>query len=241
MYTFKTEKFEGPLDILLKLIEDKKLEITEISLAQVAGQFLEYLENCQSISPAVLADFLVIASRLILIKSRALLPTLEITDDEEENIEDLKRQLQEYKKFKELAKSLNRMAKKKYISYSRPAYFSFQSVFYPPRNVGKKDIYKSFSRFLSKLPEPEKIAEQVIREVVSLEDKIKQIKEGLKERAEFAFEKMLNKNNSNEETIVSFLAVLELVRQQIVDVQQDKIFQEIILKAVDKNHSENNF
>ena len=241
MYTFKTEKFEGPLDILLKLIEDKKLEITEISLAQVAGQFLEYLENCQSISPAVLADFLVIASRLILIKSRALLPTLEITDDEEENIEDLKRQLQEYKKFKELAKSLSRMAKKKYISYSRPAYFSFQSVFYPPRNVGKKDIYKSFSRFLSKLPEPEKIAEQVIREVVSLEDKIKQIKESLKERAEFAFEKMLNKNSSSEETIVSFLAVLELVRQQIVDVHQDKIFQEIILKAVNKNHSENNF
>lgn len=230
MYTFKTEKFEGPLDILLKLIEDKKLEITEISLAQVADQFLKYLENYQSISPAILADFLVIASRLILIKSRALLPTLEITEDEEENIEDLKRQLQEYKKFKELAKSLSRMAKKKYISYSRPAYFSFQSVFYPPQNVGKKDIYKSFSRFLSKLPEPEKIAEEVIREVVSLEDKIKQIKKSLKERAEFAFEKMLNKNSSSEETIVSFLAVLELVRQQIVDVQQDKIFQEIILK-----------
>ena len=230
MYTFKTEKFEGPLDILLKLIEDKKLEITEISLAQVADQFLKYLENYQSISPAILADFLVIASRLILIKSRALLPTLEITEDEEENIEDLKRQLQEYKKFKELAKSLSRMAKKKYISYSRPAYFSFQSVFYPPQNVGKKDIYKSFSRFLSKLPEPEKIAEEVIREVVSLEDKIKQIKKSLKERAEFAFGKMLNKNSSSEETIVSFLAVLELVRQQIVDVQQDKIFQEIILK-----------
>jgi segregation and condensation protein A len=241
MYTFKTEKFEGPLDILLKLIEDKKLEITEISLAQVAGQFLEYLKNCQSINPAVLADFLVIASRLILIKSRALLPALEISEDEEENIEDLKRQLQEYKKFKELAKSLNRMAKKKYISYSRPAYLNFKSVFYPPRNVGKKDIYKSFSRFLSKLPEPEKIAEQVIREVVSLEDKIKQIKESLKERAEFAFKKILNKNNSSEETIVSFLAVLELVRQQIVDVRQDKIFQEIILRSVDKNHSENNF
>jgi segregation and condensation protein A len=241
MYTFKTEKFEGPLNILLKLIEDKKLEITEISLAKVADQFLKYLENCQSISPAVLADFLVIASRLILIKSRALLPTLEITDDEEENIEDLKRQLQEYKKFKELAKSLSRMAKKKYISYSRPAYFSFQSVFYPPRNVGKKDIYKSFNRFLSKLPEPEKIAEEVIREVVSLEDKIKQIKENLKERAEFAFEKMLNKNNSNEETIVSFLAVLELVRQQIVDVNQDKIFQEITLKAVRNSCSESNF
>ncbi len=234
MYTFKTEKFEGPLDILLKLIEDKKLEITEISLAQIADQFLEYLKNCQSISPAVLADFLVIASRLILIKSRALLPTLEITDDEEENIEDLKKQLQEYKKFKELAKSLSRMAKKKYISYSRPAYFNFQSVFYPPRNIGKKDIYKSFGSLLSKLPEPEKIAEQVIREVVSLEDKIKQIKESLKERAEFAFEKMLNKNNSNEEMIVSFLAVLELVRQQIVDVRQDKIFQEITLKAVRK-------
>ena len=234
MYTFKTEKFEGPLDILLKLIEDKKLEITEISLTQVADQFLEYLKKRRSISPAVLADFLVIASRLILIKSRALLPTLEITDDEEENIEDLKRQLQEYKKFKELAKSLGRMERKKYISYSRPAYFNFKSVFYPPRNVGKKDIYKSFSRFLSKLPEPEKIAEEVIREVVSLEDKIKQIKESLKERAEFAFKKMLNKNNSNEEMIVSFLAVLELVRQQIVDVRQDKIFQEITLRAVDK-------
>ena len=182
MYTVKIKKFDGPLDLLLRLIEDKKLEITEISLAEVTDQFLEYLENCQSINISLLADFLVIASRLILIKSKALLPTIELTESEEENIENLKRQLQEYKKFKELAKLLGRAARKNYISYSRPAYLNFKTIFYPPNNIGKKDIYKSFSRFLSKLPEPEKITQKVISKVISLEEKIKQIKKNLKKQ-----------------------------------------------------------
>ena len=99
MYKVKLEQFQGPLDLLLQLTEEKKLDITEISLAKVTDQYLTYLKNSEVISLDDLANFLIIASRLILIKSRMLLPTLELSKEEEQDIETLKRQLEEYKRY----------------------------------------------------------------------------------------------------------------------------------------------
>ena len=111
-YTVRLQQFEGPLDLLLELIEKEKLDITEISLASVAEQYLEYLNNLQNISPGVLVNFLTVASKLILIKSRSILPTLEISEEEEEEIQDLKKQLEEYKKFKDASKIIGKIVEK---------------------------------------------------------------------------------------------------------------------------------
>src|SRR5664280_991792 len=99
-YQIKTEQFEGPMDLLLQMTEEQKLDITRVSLAKTAYQYLQYIANTQNITLEHLADFLSVASRLILIKSKALLPMLEFTEEEEEEIKDLEYQLAQYKKFK---------------------------------------------------------------------------------------------------------------------------------------------
>ena len=121
-YRFKLEKFEGPLDLLLELIEKEELRITELSLAKVADQYLEYIKNNENIHLENLSDFLSVASKLILIKSRALLPVLQFTDEEEGEIQDLARQLEEYKRFKEASQVLSRLEDESGKLYYRQAF-----------------------------------------------------------------------------------------------------------------------
>ncbi len=109
-YKVKLEQFEGPLDLLLELIEKEKLDITNLSLTKVADEYLSYIEDRENITLDSLASFLSVASRLILIKSRALLPLLKFSEEEEEEIKDLEYQLAEYKKFKDLSKKIGNIA-----------------------------------------------------------------------------------------------------------------------------------
>jgi len=126
--------FEGPLDLLLDLIERQKLKITEVSLAEVADQFLAYLEKADNIELGQLADFLAVASKLILIKSKALLPMLELTEEEEEDIEELKWRLEEYKKFKKAAAKIGAIDREGKMFYSRQSYSGTEIAFLPPKD-----------------------------------------------------------------------------------------------------------
>lgn len=105
MFNIKTEQFSGPLDLLLRLIEERNLQITDISLSNVTNEYLEYIKQAES-STNELADFLVIASTLILIKSKAILPTLELSSEETEEILDLKERLILYKIFKQKTQNI---------------------------------------------------------------------------------------------------------------------------------------
>src|SRR5271157_1047111 len=106
MQNVKLKQFEGPLDLLLSLIEERKLDITQIALAEVTEQFLQYIKQLQQIDPTVLADYLSIAAKLLVIKSRAILPTLEVQEKDEDASFDLEARLILYKQFKEAAKYL---------------------------------------------------------------------------------------------------------------------------------------
>ena len=128
-YNIKLEQFEGPLDLLLQLTEQEKLDITRVSLAQIADQYLEYISNAKNITLAHLADFLSVASKLILIKSKALLPLLQFTEEEEEEIKDLEHQLAEYKKFKEAAQKLNDVFHSPFTYFSRKGFIGLGNVF----------------------------------------------------------------------------------------------------------------
>ena len=113
-YKNKEQLFEGPLDLLLDLIEKEKLDITDIALAQVADQFISYLEGSkEDITPGYLSSFILVAGKLILIKSKAILPMLELEKEEEEDIEELKLRLREYQRFKEISKEIKRLAERK--------------------------------------------------------------------------------------------------------------------------------
>ncbi|EKE25657.1 MAG: Chromosome segregation and condensation protein ScpA [uncultured bacterium] len=229
-YNIKLEQFEGPLDLLLQLTEQEKLDITRVSLAQIADQYLEYISNAKNITLAHLADFLSVASKLILIKSKALLPLLEFTEEEEEEIKDLEHQLAEYKKFKEAAQKINNIFNSTEKCFSREGFLGMGTVFYPPENITSEDLAKIFNKILGEIPVPEKLEEETVREVLTLEDKIQHLQETLRQRVETSFSQLISEAKNKVEVVVSFLAMLELVKQRIIHVEQGELFSEINLR-----------
>lgn len=223
-------EFEGPLDLLLQLIEEQKMDITQVSLAKITDQYLGYLETIENIDPASLADFLTVAARLILIKSRALLPVLEITEEEEESIWDLEKRLAEYRKFRQAGLALKNIFNQDKTAFSREAYQQTESLFYPPKNIKADDLKTAFEQVLSQLPVVEKLPEEAIEEVVSLKEKINLLQARLKEKTNQIFQNLIGKEKSKLDIIVTFLALLELVKQKTIKVKQKGQFGEIIFE-----------
>ncbi len=239
MLNIKLEKFEGPLSLLLKMIEKEKLDITEISLAKVADQYVEYIKNSQDINPESVADFLVIAAKLLYIKSKALLPYLFPEEDEEE---DLEKQLKMYRVFIEASRKIEaRVQEKKFmfVPDDRKALCNVlrkgKGVFSPPKKTTKDDLKNVFKIFLTKLkPKEQKLEEETIEYKVNIEEKILHLEQSLIKRIKVSFNDFLKKARSKTEVIVSFLAMLELVKQKDLDVEQESLFSDIMIGHKDK-------
>lgn len=232
-FAVKLEQFEGPLDLLLELIQKEKLEITQISLAKVTDSYLGHLKENLDISSDNLSDFLVVAARLILIKSKALLPALELTPDEEESVADLEARLALYKKFKEVAEALGARFNKREFSFSRKGLEGVKQGFFPPLNIGASALEKTMSRILAEMPKAEKLAEERVKEVITLEEKMNQLKLSLEERIETSFKRLTKNAKDKIEIIVTFLAILELFKDRIINFEQRELFGEIkITKSI---------
>jgi len=229
MFTVKLEQFEGPLDLLLDLIQKEKLEITQISLAKVTDSYLGHLKENLDISSDNLSDFLVVAARLILIKSKALLPILELTPDEEESIADLEARLALYKKFKEISQVLGVEFDKRQFSFSRKGFEGVKQGFFPPPDIDAGILEKTMSRILAEMPKADKLAEERVKEVITLEQKIIELKSSLQQRIETSFKALTEKAKDKTEIIVTFLAILELFKEKIITVEQKEIFGEIMI------------
>lgn len=235
----RISRFEGPLELLLSLIEERRLSITEVSLSEVADQYLAVLaRERENISLENLASFLVIASRLILIKSKTLLPVLEITEEEEEAIEDLEARLLEYKRFREAAERLAVLLGKERCSFPRPKLLGAPETYVPPCGVTVDTLRKHFGDVLGEIPTKEEIVEETIREVVSLEERIADLQASLRRRTETSFREMLSKTEDRMETVVSFLAVLELVKRRFVAVDQKDAFGDICIVVTEREETD---
>lgn len=239
-YKIKTEKFEGPMDLLLQLIENQKLEITEISLVSVTDQYLEYLKNLQTANHLEIAEFLAVASRLILLKSRALLPFFKLTEDEEEDIQDLQKRLEEYKKFKEFGRRIQLLFKKRNFEFSREPYLGQTAIFYPPKNISAEMLGKFFQTIVERLPKKEILEEEKITKTISLEEVIADLVQKIEERVERAFSEIIASRQSKVEIIVSFLAILELTKRQLIKTRQETTFGEIIFAKYEYGQPEIN-
>lgn len=229
-YHITLEQFEGPLELLLQLTEDQKLDITRLSLAKVTDQYLEYISKRENISLENLSQFLSVAAKLILIKSKALLPLLEFTEEEEEDIKDLELQLAEYKKFKEIAEELEKIMHQGRNAYSRESFLGVREIFYPPENIDLDQLEKAFEKFLTASIPEETLEEELVGEILTLEEKIGTLQDALKKRANMSFSQFVANASDKVEIVVSFLAMLELVKQQIIHVEQEELFAEIQLK-----------
>jgi len=229
VYQVKIESFEGPLDLLMQLIEEQKLDITQVSLAKVALDFLKHIQNKSVASLKNLSDFLDIASKLILAKSKVLIPQLELTAEEQEDLEDLENRLKEYQVFKHLTKELKELADSDARGFSRSTKVAPHITVFDPPNVSHGALYKIFQEVLDKMPKEEVLPKAVVKETVSIKDKIVEIKLLFNSSPEIKFSEFLSKAKTNIEIIVSFLAILELLKLRHLEAKQDSNFSEIIL------------
>jgi segregation and condensation protein A len=232
--TFRVEKFEGPLDLLLQLIEREELDITEISLAGVAEQYVEYVHaNKGKIPPEELADFLVVAAKLVYMKSRLLLPSLE--DEELEEGPDLATQLRLYQQFMGAATELNHTWNAKRVCYGRDPrpMRSLEPKFSPPPNVAVEDLRNIMQHLIARLAPIVKLPQAAIKRIVRIQDKIAELANRLRSVAKMTFASFVSKAKDKQERLVSFLALLELVKQRVVTADQSENFEDIEIAAHD--------
>jgi len=232
-YEVKIDKFSGPLEKLLELIEEKQLDVTLVSLAKVTGDFLDYLKNLADHEkhPSVLADFVVVASRLLLIKSKAILPSLELTEEEETDIKDLESRLKIYKEFKDASQLLNKFWDTRRSSYGRELFMHLPPVFYPSKNLTVQALENHLLELIQELKAlvPEK---QTIKKIfITIEQKVKELLGRLQEKSEQSFRE-LAKEKSRLEIIMIFLAILHLIRDRLVKSEQTEKFSDITISKV---------
>ena len=218
------------MELLLELIQKEKMDITELSLSKVTDEYLEHIRNNDEIKLEHLADFLTVAARLILIKSKAILPTLKFSEEEEEEIKDLTYQLAEYKKFKEASLAVGKLAAAGRCCFSRESFATVEPIFYPPEDVNAYDLKKYFLGVLAEIPIIEKLQEEIVTEVVTLEERINDLEGMLREKVQSSFSSLVENAKDKVDVIISFLAMLEMVKQRLVQVDQGELFSEINLK-----------
>ena len=227
----KLPEFEGPLDLLLYLIEREELDITKVSLAKVTGAYLEYLHFLEQLQVDQVADFLVIASKLLLIKSEALLPRPpELKPDEEEEVgDDLVKQLLLYKQYKESARKLSDREAAGLHTYIRVAPPPKIEARLDLSNITVDMLIKAVRNVLEIEPPHPPVGTVVKPFTLTIRDQMSLIERILRYRPNISFKRMLRRARDRVEIIVTFLAVLELVRRRKVEVVQEQLFGDIVI------------
>jgi segregation and condensation protein A len=233
-FALRLDVFEGPLDLLLHLIEREEMDITAVSLVQVTDQYLAYIRTGDQIDARALAEFIAIGARLLLLKSRALLPRPHADlDGEEETGDDLVRRLLEYRRFKEVASGLRSIEEEGRRAYPRQA---------PPTGIPLPTgldgvtldlLMKIFHEVLSRKPDNEPIEQgEVERHEVTVEQKTAELAGRLQREPRVSFRSFISACQTRMEVIVSFFAVLELIKALKLEAKQDGSFGDIQLVAL---------
>ncbi len=230
IFNIQTDYFQGPIEKLLDLIEEKKLEINKISLAQVTGDFLAYIQKLEQekISLNLLADFLTIASKLVLIKTKELMPFINFNEEEEEEIKNLEQQLKFYQKLKILEKELKEKFNQRQIMFSRTYLMNFKPIFFPSKNLNLDIFDKNIKKVLNILDIYFKPIVPIKNQIINLKEKIEEILNRITEKSESFLN--LTEKKSKSEIVITFLALLHLIKDQLIIAEQKENFKEIILK-----------
>ncbi len=238
-YSIKIDNFEGPLDLLIYLIEKNKMKIDEINITEITDQYIEYLNEMEKLDLEIASEFLVMASTLLYLKSKNLLPKQE-TEEEELTEEELIRKIIEYKKYKEISKKL----KENYLNYSKRIYKEQEKIELPKRklqeeykkdlipNLYKQIIEKTSVRLNKNAKNIEKIA---LVENYTVASKVKEMFRVLIKQKRFIFNKMFSINKHNkQEVVTAFSGLLELSRRDKVKTNQEELFGDILVEKAKK-------
>lgn len=223
------EQFQGPLDLLLSLIEEEKMVITDISLSHVTEEFFKYLDTLEEKNPEELADFLVVASKLVFLKSKNLLPYLYPKEDEGSSLAD---QLKLYKRYADASKLVLQLWDLGQVAYGRIEPPTPVEGFLMPLNATGEHLKNSFLFLLKRLKPIAALPQVSIDRTISVKQKIESIFKALQSIKNINFGDVVKGATSRTEVIVSFLAVLELVKQERVHANQTDTFGDFVLTRV---------
>lgn len=239
-YAIKIDNFEGPLDLLCYLIDKNKMDISEIKISEITEQYLEFIRINEELNLEIASEFLIMASNLVLIKSKKLLPK-NIEDEAELTEEELLNKIIEYKKYKEITSKL----RDNYNIFINRIYRKTEEIELREQKLEKiypkellEEIYmKIFNRNIEKVNENAKNIEKIaLTETVSVASKVKEIFRELLKNSNFVFSKLFSlKKCSKLEVITAFSGLLELDRRNKVLVNQEKLFGDIIVEKNKRN------
>jgi segregation and condensation protein A len=244
IYKVRAGSFEGPLELLLSLIEERKLFVNEISLAEVTNDYISYVKNLSDISTdrriSDVSYFILIAATLILIKSKSLLPNLALTEDEEEKIIDLESRLKLYQIIKTASVDVNNQFGAKILFTPLERAWN-EPLFAPDPQITVSSVNASIMDVLNNIPKKEeKLQEIEVRKIINIEEIINSLTDRIQNAVNMSFMDFAKSHNAADEkearvhVIVSFLAMLELVREGLIDVIQDASFEDIKINKEQK-------
>ncbi|MCM2339183.1 MAG: segregation/condensation protein A [Burkholderiales bacterium] len=238
-YKVKTANFEGPFGVLLNLIEERKLFINEISLTQVTEDYLKYLNNLEKVNHSEISSFIIVAATLILIKSKSLLPNLNLTGEEESDIHNLEERLKLFELYNKLAGHIKDRFGDKIIFAPLERKNEFL-VFLPDEQITKESMRSFAHGALDKIPKKTFLPEVEVKKVISIEEMIDKLTERIEGALKMNFRDFTGTAKTKEEkvvVIIGFLAMLELIRQGILNVVQDNNFDDIIIEKQNYENS----
>jgi segregation and condensation protein A len=240
-YKIKTTGFEGPMELLLGLVEKRKILINDLSLAQVTDDYVSYIKSINETRPNEISNFIIVAATLILIKSKSLLPNLDLSLEEEKDIHDLEERLRLYQIFSKLSKNIKNIFGQKIIfTPLESSKKNVENIFVPDEQITLQNLYNFAQNVLNNIPKKEVLSEVIVKKVISLEEMIEnltgRIQDSLKTnfldftRSKISQEDGLKEREKKIIVVVGFLAILELVRQGIMDAIQESHADDIILE-----------
>ena len=227
-YKIELEKFQGPLDLLLQLIEQKEVDISQVALAEVTDGYLAYLDRAIDISATELADFLVVATKLLVIKSKTLLPQL--ADDEEDSAEQLEAQLKMYKDYLDASRIVEKMLGKNILFSREKIAYNFEPTFSPPKELKADDLANIFTEILHRIDYVVNLPQKIMKKAVTLKERVASIREAIFKVQKINFREVLISASDRTEVVVSFMALLELIKSGEVAVNQKGVFDDIIVE-----------
>lgn len=224
-FTVRTPAYEGPYELLIQLIEERKLLVNDVSLSQVTDDFIQHVKSKADFPMEEAADFIQVAATLLLIKSKSLIPDLELTDEEEQDVDDLKRRLEAYEKAREATRELSRL-------FGQRVMFSAgerapEPVFAPSSDLTLVALEQALKDALAALEKEEKLPEVRVRPLVTIEEMMDRLMDRVQKSLTMSFKDFSGGAKEKVEVIVSFLAMLELVKQGAIDVAQQGTFGDI--------------
>lgn len=225
-FTVSIGEVEGPLDLILTLIEERKMLVSDLSLSAIADDFIAFVRARESFPASEAAQFILTASTLLLLKSRTLLPVLTLTEEEEENIDDLEKRLSLYKIFREVAKRLAQQTGRLYFGGLRR---DTSPVFAPGSDMTLSSLNRAALDVVLRAPREEKRREVSVKTVVSLEEMMGRLATRIERAFSVTFRDFVGTPEDQREIVVGFLAVLELVKRGMLTVEQEQRFSDITI------------